>query len=107
VAGGKPHDAWCLSVSLPNVSQAGLKPASGGVAALCFVSVTWHGQAFHRLGVQDVKVFILLAALFLPSVAPASKQGFGVSELTLSASVPYLPCWISHLYPLKPMESIN
>jgi hypothetical protein len=45
-----------------------------------FLSVTWHGEAFHRLGVQDVKVLILLVALFLPSVAPASQQGFGVSS---------------------------
>jgi uncharacterized membrane protein YqaE (UPF0057 family) len=39
-------------------------------------------------GVQDVKVLILLAALFLPNVAPASQRGFGVSELMLSASMP-------------------
>jgi hypothetical protein len=30
----------------------------------------------------------LLAALLLPSVAPASQQGFGYMELTLSASAP-------------------
>jgi hypothetical protein len=42
----------------------------------------------HGLGVQGVKFLILLGALFLPSVAPASQQGFGVTELTLSASVP-------------------
>jgi hypothetical protein len=53
-----------------------------------FLSVMWHGEAFHRLGAQDVEVLILLSALFLPHVAPASQGGFGVSELTLSASVP-------------------
>jgi hypothetical protein len=54
----------------------------------CFLSVTWHGEAFHRLGVQDVEILILLAALFLLSVGPVSQRGFGVLELTLSASAP-------------------
>jgi hypothetical protein len=31
---------------------------------------------------------ILLGGLFLPSVAPASHQGFWFMKLTLSASVP-------------------
>jgi hypothetical protein len=48
----------------------------------------WHGEAFYRLGVQGVKVLILLGALFPPSVAPASQQGFGVKELMLSGSAP-------------------
>jgi hypothetical protein len=39
----------------------------------CFLSATWHGEAFHRLGVQDVEGLILFAALFLTSVAPASQ----------------------------------
>jgi hypothetical protein len=54
----------------------------------CFLSVTWCGKVFHGLGVQTVKVLILLGALFPPGVAPASQQGFGVMELMLSASVP-------------------
>jgi hypothetical protein len=54
----------------------------------CFLSVTWCGDAFCRLGVQDVEVLILLAASFPPSVAPVSQQSFGVSELMLSASAP-------------------
>jgi hypothetical protein len=54
----------------------------------CFLSVKWHGEAFHKLGVQDVEVLVLLAALFPPSVALLSQQGFGVTELTLSASAP-------------------
>jgi hypothetical protein len=54
----------------------------------CFLSVMWHGEAFHGLGVQGVKVLILLAALFPPSVTPVSQRGFGVSELMLFASVP-------------------
>jgi hypothetical protein len=35
----------------------------------------WHEEAFYGLGVQGVKVLILLGALFSPSVAPASQQG--------------------------------
>jgi hypothetical protein len=54
----------------------------------------WHGEAFHRLGIQDVKILILLGALFPPSVAPAFQKGFLFMELTLSASVPLLPSWI-------------
>jgi hypothetical protein len=55
----------------------------------CFLNVILCGETFHRLGVQGVEVLILLTALFLPSVAPASQQGFGVMELMLS------PSWIS------------
>jgi hypothetical protein len=42
----------------------------------CFLSVTWHGDAYHELGFQGIEVLILLVALFLPSVAPASQQDF-------------------------------
>jgi hypothetical protein len=48
--------------------------------------VAW--RTFHRLGVQGVKVLILFAVLFLPSVPPASQWGFEVTELTLFVSVP-------------------
>jgi hypothetical protein len=41
-----------------------------------FLSVMWHGEALHGLGVQGVKVLILLGALFLRSVAPAFQQDF-------------------------------
>jgi hypothetical protein len=69
-------NAWCPPVGLPNVSQASLEPASGGMRALLFLSVTWHGEALYRLRAQSVKGFILFGALFLPSVAPASQQDF-------------------------------
>jgi hypothetical protein len=36
----------------------------------------WRGEDIHGLGVQGVKVLILLGALFPQSVAPASQQGF-------------------------------
>jgi hypothetical protein len=42
----------------------------------CFLSVTWHGEALYGLGVQGVEVLILLGALFVASVAPASQQDF-------------------------------
>jgi hypothetical protein len=44
--------------------------------AMHFLSVMWHGEAFHWLRVQDIKVLIFLGALFLPSVAPTSQQYF-------------------------------
>jgi hypothetical protein len=88
VAGGKVHDSGCSPDGLLNVSQAGLKLASVAQQPSCFLIVMWYGEAFHGLGVQDVKVLILLVALFLPSVAAVSQGGFGVSELTLSASAP-------------------
>jgi hypothetical protein len=36
----------------------------------------WYGEAFYGLGVQDVKVMLLLDALLPPSVAPASQEDF-------------------------------
>jgi hypothetical protein len=48
----------------------------------------WHREAFYGLAVQGVKVFILLGALLLPSVALVSQQGFGDMELMLSGSAP-------------------
>jgi hypothetical protein len=42
----------------------------------CFLGVMWCGEALYRLGVQGVKALILLDAFFLPSMAPASQQGF-------------------------------
>jgi hypothetical protein len=42
----------------------------------CFFSVMWHGEALYGLGVQGVEVLILLGALFLPRVSPASQQDF-------------------------------
>jgi hypothetical protein len=54
----------------------------------CFLRVMWHGEAFHGLGVQSVEILILLGALFLPSVTPASQQYFWFVELILSASLP-------------------
>jgi hypothetical protein len=42
-AGRIPCDAWCPLVGLAKVSQAGLEPASGGIAALLFsqYNVVW------------------------------------------------------------------
>jgi hypothetical protein len=38
-------------------------------------SGSWHGEAFHGLGIQGVKVSDLPGALPQPSVSPASLQG--------------------------------
>jgi hypothetical protein len=59
---------------LLNFSQSGLELVAA--AAHLFSHVTWHGEAFYRLGVQGVNVLILLGALFLPHVTPASQKGF-------------------------------
>jgi hypothetical protein len=60
----------------------------------CFLSVTWHGEALYWLGVQGVRVLILLGGFFLLSVAPVSQQNFWFMELTLSASALLSPSWI-------------
>jgi hypothetical protein len=89
VTGGIPCDTWCSPAwsawCLPYRCGASVwwwwQPSG-------FLSVMWHGEAFYRVGVQGIEVLILLGALFLPSMAPASQQGFWLMELTLSASVP-------------------
>jgi cytochrome c oxidase subunit IV len=69
VAGGILCEAWCSSIGLLNVSQAGLEPS-------CFLSVMWCREALYGLGVQGVEVLILLVTLLLPIVTPASQQYF-------------------------------
>jgi hypothetical protein len=46
------------------VSQAGLELASGSAGALLFSSVTWHGEALYGLGIQGVRILILLGGIF-------------------------------------------
>jgi hypothetical protein len=41
-----------------------------------FLGVTWCGEALYGFMVQGVEVLLLLGGLFLPCVAPASKQDF-------------------------------
>jgi hypothetical protein len=89
VVGGILHDAWRLPVwsakYLPSRFGAGVWQQW---QLSCFLSITWHGEVFCGLGVQGVKVLILLGALLPPSVSPASQKGFFFMELTLSSSVP-------------------
>jgi hypothetical protein len=85
---GKPRDAWCSPVGLPNVSQACFSWCLEAWEPSCFLSVMWCGEALYGLGVQGVEVLILLGALFLPSAAPVSQQDFRFTELKLSASAP-------------------
>jgi hypothetical protein len=77
---------------LLNVFQAGSEPVLVATAVAMvahnFLSVTWCREAFHGLRVQGVEVLILVGALFLLILAPVFHQGFGVTELTLSASSP-------------------
>jgi hypothetical protein len=39
-----------------------------------FFSISWHGEAFHELGIQSADVSALLCALPQPRVSPASQQ---------------------------------
>jgi hypothetical protein len=53
---------------LPTDTQAGLELVFvAGVREMVpnFLSIMLHGEAFHRLGVQDVESLILVGALFL------------------------------------------
>jgi hypothetical protein len=36
----------------------------------------YHGEALYGLGIQGVKVLILLGAFYLPRVAPVSQKDF-------------------------------
>jgi hypothetical protein len=74
VAGRIPHDAWCSTVWSAKCLQGRFGASIWWWSELsCFLSVMWYGETFHRLGVQGVEVLILLGALYLPSVAPASQ----------------------------------
>jgi hypothetical protein len=46
--------------------------------------VAW--KSFVWLGVQGVRILVLLGSFVLPSVAPESQQNFLFMNLTLSAS---------------------
>jgi hypothetical protein len=89
VAVGILHDAWHSSVWSPKCFWSRCGAGSWWQQQpSCFLSVTWCGETFYWLGVQGVEILILLGALFLPSVAPVSQQGFWFTELMLSASLP-------------------
>jgi hypothetical protein len=63
-----------------------LEPAYGSTEALLSSQCNAAWRSCVQLGVQGVRVLILLGVFFLPSVAPASQQDFWFMELTLSAS---------------------
>jgi hypothetical protein len=42
---------------LPIHEQADMEPAAAGEMAPTLLSAVWYGEAFHRLGVQDVLEF--------------------------------------------------
>jgi hypothetical protein len=87
--GGCGSTSWRLFAHLlVCVSQAGLKPVSGGKGALRFLSVTWCGEALCQLGLGVSEFCLFLVPFFLPSVAPASQQDIWFMDLTLSASFP-------------------
>jgi hypothetical protein len=89
-----PLDAWCSLIFSVKCLPDSLEPwvaSAAAVAALKFSQCNILWEAFHRLGVQGVEGLILVGVLFPPSVGPASQGGFGVMELTQSASVPWSP----------------
>jgi hypothetical protein len=88
---GWGNTVWCLALTCLVCQPSSKQVWSwclAAAAATCSLSVTWHGEAFHGLGVQGVKVSTLLDAPLLPSMAPVSQQRPWFMELTLSASAP-------------------
>jgi hypothetical protein len=55
-----------------------------------FLSVTWLGEAFHGLGVQDVESLILIDALF-PLDGGRRREG---KKLPWVSPALDLPCWL-------------
>jgi hypothetical protein len=53
-----------------------------GCNASCSFSESFHGEAFHELGVQSADVSVLPGALPQPSVSPASQQSPWFTEIT-------------------------
>jgi hypothetical protein len=85
----------------------------------CFLSVMWRGEALYGLGVQDVRVLLLVGGFCLPSVAPVSQQNFWFAELTcllppsshhlgfLVCSASYLVSQLSQKHPSPPLRSAS
>jgi hypothetical protein len=76
VAVGIPCDAWCSHVGMPNVSQAGLEPASGSVGALLFSQCKVAWSSFVWAGDSGCRSFDSSLCFFLPILAPESQQDF-------------------------------
>jgi hypothetical protein len=84
--GGCGSTACCLFAhlfGLPNVSQLGLEGRLAAWEPSYFLSVMFLREALYSLGVQGVKVLILLHALFQPRVAPVSQQDLWSSHCLL------------------------
>jgi hypothetical protein len=62
--------------SLPNVSQAGLEPVVVVAAAHLFSQCNVAWRSFPQARSSGCRSLTFLGALFLPSVAPVSQQGF-------------------------------
>jgi hypothetical protein len=58
-------------------------------------SISWHGEAFHELGVQGADVSALSGALPQLSVSPAFQQSPWITEVRRSVAVSQSPSWIS------------
>jgi hypothetical protein len=71
----------------------GLQRSSSAVPD-CSSSKSWHGGAFHELGVQSADVSALPGALPQSSMSPVSQQSPWFMELTPSEAVSQSPSWI-------------
>jgi hypothetical protein len=71
-------------------------PTGQGLACstVCSFSKSWHGEAFHKLGVQSADVSALPGAFPQPSMSPASQLSPWFTELMQSAAVSQSPSWI-------------
>jgi hypothetical protein len=93
----EPKD-WAHLFVLLKVSQAHLEPAvAWGWRPTCSLSVLWHGEACHGLGVQGAKVSTVPGVSSPSSVPPESQLGPWFTELMLSASVSQPPFWIPYV----------
>jgi hypothetical protein len=82
---------------LQSVKQWLCRPMGQSLACstCCFFTKSWHGEAFHELGIQSADISALPCALPQPSVSPVSWQSHWFMELMQSKAVSQLPSWIS------------
>jgi hypothetical protein len=94
--GGIKERAHGLDIPWPAEQQLRGPMESGLVCSTSYsFSISWKGEAFHKLGVQRADVSALPGALPQPSMSPASQQIPWFTELRRSAAVSQLPSWIS------------
>jgi hypothetical protein len=53
----------------------GQVPVASGLWPTCSFSVSWHGEIFHKLGIQGAEVSVFPCALPQPSISRPFQQG--------------------------------